>query len=668
MPVETGRPGGGAAAIEVRMLGSLTIRRHDVTLALPASRKVRGLFAYLALARHAVVRSQLCELLWDIPNDPRGELRWCLSKIRGIIDEPGRRRVETRGDTIRLDMADCFVDAIEIDRATQRIETLTADQLRPLAALFTGDFLDGLEIDRSPAFNGWLTTQRRRFRGCQVVILEQLVRQVPDDEARQYLDTWLELAPFDRRVHTLLLNILARHGQMREGEEHLAATVRLFEAEGLDCAPIRDAWRSARTQGEGLANARTAAAAQSEERNDTIVAAPRRGSIAVMPFVDRSPIMDVRGGVADALAHDVIARLAKLRSLFVIAQGTVFALHEQGIGPQEAARMLNVDYVVSGSVRRQGKRLTVTVELAETRTARIVWADTLDHTSDDAFLVLDEIGNKIVTSISNEIETNEVRRAVLKPPNSLDAWEAHHRGLWHMYRFNRSDNERAQHFFEMAVRLDPTFARAYAGLSFAHFQNAFQGWATREAEIDRAFEAAGQSLMADDRDPTAHWAIGRALWLRGRHDESVLELEQAVDLSPNFAMGHYTLAFVLSQAGDPRAAIGFSDHARRLSPFDPMLFGMLGARAMALVRSGQFEEAADCGIKAAARPNAHAHIKAIAALSLALAGRVDEGRAYLTSLHRSLPHYRIHHFLTAMRIAPDGEALFREAAKRIGMQ
>ena len=53
----------------------------------------------------------------------------------------------------------------------------------------------------------------------------------------------------------------------------------------------------------------------------------------------------------------------------------------------------------------------------------------------------------------------------------------------------------------MAVRLDPTFSRAYAGLSFTHFQNAFQGWAKREAEIDRAFEAAGHSLMVDDRDP-----------------------------------------------------------------------------------------------------------------------------------------------------------------------
>ena len=98
------------------------------------------------------------------------------------------------------------------------------------------------------------------------------------------------------------------------------------------------------------------------------------------------------------------------------------------------------------------------------------------------------------------------------------------------------------------MRLDPTFARAYAGLSFTHFQNAFQGWAKREPEIDRAFEAAGQSLMADDRDPAAHWAMGRALWLRGRQDQSVIELEQAIDLSPNFALGHYTLAFVHSQA------------------------------------------------------------------------------------------------------------------------
>jgi tetratricopeptide (TPR) repeat protein len=236
-----------------------------------------------------------------------------------------------------------------------------------------------------------------------------------------------------------------------------------------------------------------------------------------------------------------------------------------------------------------------------------------------------------------------------------------------MYRFNRADNDRARHFFTTAVRLDPTFSRAYAGLSFTHWQNAFQGWGKREPEIDRAFEAAGQSLMVDDRDPAAHWAMGRALWLRGKRDQSVVELEKAIDLSPNFALGHYTLAFVHSQAGDAQAAIKASDHSRHLSPFDPLLFGMLGARAMALVRLGQFDQAAEWGIKAAGRPNAHAHILAIAAYSLALAGRLDEARGYLAIIHRALPRYGVANFLSAMQFAPDDAALFRKAAKRLAI-
>ena len=399
---------------------------------------------------------------------------------------------------------------------------------------------------------------------------------------------------------------------------------------------------------------------------DIATYAPRRASVAVMPFVDRSQAPGVRGGSADALAHDVITRLAKLRSLFVIAQGTVFALQEKNVAPEHAGRLLNVEYVVSGSLQKQGNRLTVTVELAETRTARIVWAEVFNQGQEDVFLVLDEIGNRIVASIASEIETIERNRAILRPPNSLDAWEAHHRGLWHMYRFNQADNDLAQHFFEIAVRLDPTFARAYAGLSFTHWQNAFQGWTRRETEVDKAFEAAGQSLMVDDRDPAAHWAMGRALWLRGQQDQSIVELDRAIDLSPNFALGHYTLAFVHSQGGDPKAAIKSADHSRNLSPFDPLLFAMLGTRAMALVSLKQFDEAADWGAKAAARPNAHAHIQGIAAYSMALAGRIDEARGHMAAIHKTRPSYGVDDFLKAFRFAPESVALFRQAAQRIG--
>ncbi len=667
LPVESDRPNQGA--VEIRLLGPLAIRRDGVALALPTSRKVRALLAYLALAPHPVGRSQLCELLWDGPDDPRGELRWCLSKIRRLVDDPGRRRVETEGDAVRLDLSDCTVDAIVVARAAQQgIGRLAPDRLGVLAGSFAGDFLDGLEIERSPAFQGWLTAQRRRFRGCHTAVLEHLVAGAPDDRVLGYLESWLELAPFDLRVHELLLNALARHGRIREGEEHLAAAARLFEAEGLDGTGLRDAWLAARAQGDeppATAAAAPPAPVPADGRDDGISPA-RRASIATMPFVDRSAESGPRGGIADALAHDVIARLAKLRSLFVIAQGTMFALHDRQVGAEAAGRMLNVDYVVGGSVRRHGTRLTVMVELTETRTARIVWAEIFNHTVDDAFLVLDEIGNRIVAAVASEIETIERNRAILRPPNSLDAWEAHHRGLWHMYRFNQADNERARHFFETAVRLDPTFARAHAGLSFTHFQSAFQGWARRGPEVDRAFAAAGQSLMADDRDPTAHWAMGRALWLRGQHDQSVVELEQAIELSPNFAQGHYTLAFVHSQIGDPDVAISAADHSRHLSPFDPMLFGILGARAMALVRLGRFDEAAEWGVKAAARPNAHAQIQAIAAFSLALTGRLDEARTYLAAIHRTRPGYRIDDFLAAMQFAPETAALFRAAAKHIG--
>ena len=345
----------------------------------------------------------------------------------------------------------------------------------------------------------------------------------------------------------------------------------------------------------------------------------------------------------------------------------MLALKARGLAPTAAARTLDVDYVVSGSLRRAGGQLRVDVELIDARAERVVWADTLTQRDADALAVLDELGNRLVASIAAEVEMLERNRAVLKPPSSLDAWEAHHRGLWHMYRFDKADNEQARLYFERAVQLDPTFSRAHAGLSFTWFQSAFQGWAERGPAVDRAFDTAGQSLMADERDPAAHWAMGRALWLRSRHDQCIAELEQAVDLSPNFALAHYTLAFVQSQDGDPRAAIRASDVSRSLSPFDPLLFGMLGARAMALVRMENFDEAAVAAVQAASRPNAHTHIQAIAAFSLALAGSMHEAQSYAAAIRRVNPAYSVADFFNAFRFDAMGIAAFRKAAKRLDM-
>jgi len=664
-------PEGSQFDIQLRMLGPLTISRRGKPVRLPASRKVRALAAYLALSSRPLRRTHLCELLWDEPSDPRGELRWCLSKLRGVFDSPGRRRVESSGDTVRLDLGDCDVDALDVARATQSgVGSLGPERLGALAALFTGDLLDGLEMAEHPLFNTWLTGQRRRFHACQTAILEQLVRSLPHESEAMFgfLQQWIERAPLDQRAHEFLLRTLAQRGRIREGEEHLAATIRHFEAEGLDATPIRTIWRDARSRPGGSVTLVATAPAPELIRSAGSAGLARRSSIAVMPLVERASERDAHGGVADGLTNDIITRLAKLRSVAVIARGSVYALSERSVGPEEAGRALDVDYLASGSVRRPKGRIIVTVELIETRTARIVWAEDFDYRIDDAFLVLDEIGNRIVSSIASEIEAAERNRALLKHPSSLDAWEAYHRGLWHMYRFNGPDNEAAHGFFQMAVRLDPTFARAHAGLSFTHWQNAFlHRTAEREHESDQALACAEQSLLVDDRDPAAHWAMGRALWLRGQQDESLRELDRAIDLSPNFALGHYTLSFVHSQSGDPRAAIQYSDLSRQLSPFDPLLFAMLTSRALAHVRLGELDEAVNWSVSAIARPNAHNHVRAVAAHCLALAGRHEEARAITAQIHKSQPGYRIDDFLMAFQFAPDTAALFRQCAKGIGL-
>ena len=407
------------------------------------------------------------------------------------------------------------------------------------------------------------------------------------------------------------------------------------------------------------ANSGSVAEAQTQSRRRP------RASIAVMPF---QAAWKAAGNFADGLSHDVISGLARLRTLFVIARGSTFALRDETSNPQEIGRALNVDYMATGSVARSRDRVLVTVELCATDGGRVIWAHTYEAPLAQAFAILGDIPTRIISSLDTEMETAERNRAVLKPPNSLNAWEAHHRGLWHMYRFTAPDNEQAQRYFERATMLDPTFSRAYAGLSFTHWQNAFTFKpAERQAETDRAFDAAGRGLLADQLDPAVHWAMGRALWLRSEDAGSLSALNEAVALSPNFSMAHYSLGFVQAQTGDPQAALEATDAARQLSPFDPMMYAMCAARAWALFRLEQHAEAADWALKAAQKPNAHVHVHALAALILACAGRLEESFREAGLARKLRPGYSIEDFLSSFRALSDQERIYRIAAKQIGI-
>lgn len=645
--------------IAIAMLGPLAVWRDGAPVTLPPSRKTRALLAYLALAPRPVSRGFLCELLWDVPEDPRGELRWCLSKLRGLLNETGSERVRTEGDHIWLVLDDCSIDVSILEAAASAPASTSYSDL---STLWRGQFLDGLSLDRAPVFQAWVAAVRRRSLGFYIALLQQAIAAGAEPGGGlSHIERWIELSPYDERPHLLLLGRLRQAGQIAAAETHLRSTMDLFRAEGLNPANLHSAWEDMR------GTARLHASLLLPDPDDGATRVPdqrQRASLAVMPFAEDGR-QGWRGGLADALTQDIITRLARMHTLFVIARGSVYALAEAGLVAEEAAKKLKVDYFTSGTTKADAHGLSLSIELIEARSGRVVWSERYERHARDALTLLDELGDRIVASIASEIETVERNLAVLKPASSLSAWEAYHRGLWHMYRFTKDENGLAQRFFQHSVDLDPTFARAHAGLSFTHWQSAFQHWGDKGRDRDLAYATAGQGLIADHRDPSAHWAMGRALWMRGDIDQSLVELGQAVDLSPNFALGHYALSFVQSQSGDPQAAIAAADHSRNLSPFDPLLFGMLGARAMAHVRLGQFEEAADWALKAAARPNAHATILAIAANCLALAGRTEEARTMMAIIRTAMPGYGIADFIDTFRFAPEAEAHFRRAARLI---
>jgi len=195
---------------------------------------------------------------------------------------------------------------------------------------------------------------------------------------------------------------------------------------------------------------------------------PDKPSIAVLPFDNVSGDPD-QEFFADGIAEDIITQLSKFRSLFVIARNSSFSFKGQALDIKEVGQKLGVRYVVEGSVRRAGNRVRITAQLIDAVADAHLWAERYDRELDDIFAVQDEVTQAIVTAIEPTLGSAELERARRVPTGKLDAWEAFQRGLWHVFRYKRDDNAKAQEFFRRATGIDGGFAPAHAGLAYTLF-------------------------------------------------------------------------------------------------------------------------------------------------------------------------------------------------------
>ena len=159
-------------------------------------------------------------------------------------------------------------------------------------------------------------------------------------------------------------------------------------------------------------------------------------------------------------------------------------------------------YLATGTIELTGNQSVVGVELSHMPDRRVVWAERFEGDIRDLPTLRRTISARLAMEIEARIHRAEVERTFRVSSDNLDAWSAYHRGLWHMYRFNRHDNSIAAQMFQHALGKDPQFARAYAGLSFTCFQEAFLGYSADITERrDLAKRYAEKSLELDPHDP-----------------------------------------------------------------------------------------------------------------------------------------------------------------------
>ncbi|MDW7748357.1 AfsR/SARP family transcriptional regulator, partial [Halomonas sp.] len=184
--------------------------------------KTRALLAYLAVNGRPFCREHLCDLLWEIPDDPRGSLRWSLSKLRRLVDEPDRPRIIADRLSAALDTGNLDVDLLALHGVQgEGLEQEEIAHLERIAARYRGPFLQGLELPNFHDFHSWCLAERERALRAQIALLSSLVKRLAE-------------APERALIHAhALVRLLMSLNRPREAEQHCQLGLRLLGEAGI---------------------------------------------------------------------------------------------------------------------------------------------------------------------------------------------------------------------------------------------------------------------------------------------------------------------------------------------------------------------------------------------------------------------------------------------------
>jgi TolB-like protein len=405
----------------------------------------------------------------------------------------------------------------------------------------------------------------------------------------------------------------------------------------------------------------------------TVVPVPSavRDSIVVLPFVNMSSDPE-NEYFADGITEEIINALAQIRELHVVARSSAFSFKGKHIDPRDVGERLNVRTILEGSVRRADNRLRITAQLINAADGYHLWSERYDREMKDVFEIQDEIARGIAARLKVTLEGGDEQPLLKAGTRNLEAYQLYLKGRALLPR--RGAAIQYKDCFEQAVKLDPNFAQAWAGLADSHTVLGYMGMVRPEVTMPNGLEAARCAVALDGTLAEAHNALAiaslmgawnraeaerefrRALELNpklvqariwyalyylmlseGRVAEATAEAKLAIESDPLSSYAHSMYGFICAYAGDYGRGI---EATRRGLELDFESYLARFVRQEVLRVTGKFEEAVAAGESALAVSGRHTWAMTLLALTCADWGKSGESEAlYAEMLARSRRQY-----------------------------
>jgi DNA-binding SARP family transcriptional activator/tetratricopeptide (TPR) repeat protein len=377
--------------LRIRLLGDLQLQLHSRPLQLPPSKKTRALLAYLVTTGRPQLRERLCDLLWEGPDDPRGALRWSLAKLRPLLDVGARCLLVADRERVAFVQDGADVDVSRLAKlGAGGVGTAAIDDLRDAAALFGGEFAEGLDLPACSRFHEWCVAEREKWAELRLSVLARLVDLLADspEEALIHARSRVSIDPLNESSHLAVIRLLATLGRHREALRQYDFCRQLLEAE-LGARPGAALERARAT----LKASSAARAADEETRTTKPTAAVRISDPVIVGRSEERAILDAVVAAASA---------AGASAKFLLLVG------DPGIGKTCLLR-----YLGDAVVRAGGEVLAGRAFEAEMIRPYGIWADILARFSRQALPDATRAGLRPLLADGIEAAPNEGDRTRL---------------------------------------------------------------------------------------------------------------------------------------------------------------------------------------------------------------------------------------------------------------